>query len=206
MKMKNNKLILLTYCIGFGLYGNEDRIRHVDPLQQALFAANSVTVPLPGRERRSGKKESNETSPGQNNPPAPNPPPVTVTTEVGEGPEDLVEKITDLKAQRAVLRAENADLLVDLSAASAQLQAYSDERKEMRREISDLNTLIDDGPGTIFNGWVFSPELKWVYLSPTTIPYIFSQSDGWMLYKYGTSPRRVYYFKTQEWKLLNNEK
>ena len=198
-------LILLTYCIGVGLYGSKDRVRYVDPARQALFAANSVSFPLPGRERRAGKKESNETKPENNNPPTPEPPPVSVTNEVGEGPEDLVERIAELKAERAVLKADVAELLVDLSVASVQLQAYSDERKVLRQEIRDLTASIEAGSGTIFSGWVFSPELKWVYLSPTTIPYIFSQTDGWMLYEYGTNPRRVYYYKTKEWKLLDNE-
>ena len=201
-----NILILLTYCIGIGLYGEEDRVRYADPERQALFAANSTTVPLPGRERRGGKKESNETEPETNNPPAPLPPPTIVTNEVQGDPDDLIKQIADLEEERADLRKELADVLTDLSVASVQLQAYSDERTQFMEEIKTLNDQISDGPGTIFNGWVFSPELKWVYLSPVTIPYIFSQSDGWMIYEYGTNPRRVYYFKTQEWKILNNEK
>ena len=198
-------LILLISVAGLSLYGNRDRIRHVDPATQALFDANSVTFPLPGRERRAGKKESNETESKGNNPPAPEPPPPAVTNEVGEGPEDLVERIAELKAERTVLKDQVADLLVDLSVASVQLEAYSNERKELRKEIQDLENLIEDGPGTIFSGWVFSPNLKWVYLSPTTMPYIFSQTDGWMLYEYGSSPRRVYYFKTEKWELLDEE-
>jgi hypothetical protein len=194
----NIKLLLLIHCTCLGLYGNRDRIRHVDPDTQTLFDANSVTFPLPGRERRSGKKDSNETKPT-----APAPPPPAVTNEVGDGPEDLVERITELKAERTVLRDQVADLLVDLSVASVQLEAYSNERKELRKEIRDLENLIEEGPGTIFSGWVFSPKLKWVYLSPTTMPYIFSQADGWMLYEYGSNPRRVYYFRTEKWEVLD---
>lgn len=194
-----NILILLAYCIGQGASGEEDRVRYADPERQALFAANSTTVPLPGRERRGGKKESNETENETNNPPAPEPPPTTVTNEVQGDPDDLIKQIADLEE-------ELADVLADLSVASVQLEAYSDERKQFMEEIKDLNEQITHGPGTIFSGWVFSPKLKWVYLSPTTMPYIFSQSDGWMLYEYGSTPRRVYYFRTEKWELLNNEK
>lgn len=201
-----NILILLTYCIALGLYGDEDRVRYVNPEQQALFAANSTTVPLPGRERRGGKKVSSETESETTEPEAPEPPPTTVTNEVGPSPEDFVEQIADLEEELANLREKIADALVDLSVASVQLKAYSDERTQFKEEIKDLNEQITRGPGTIFSGWVFSPKLKWVYLSPTTMPYIFSQSDGWMLYEYGSTPRRVYYFRTEKWELLSNEK
>jgi hypothetical protein len=201
----NWKLILLVCGISANLHGTGDRPRFVDPEKQALFAASSVTYPLPGRERRGGKKTSNESESESNNTNAPPAPPATVTNEVGEGPEDLVERIADLKVEREVLKAQIAELLADLAVASIQLQAASEERSELRKELLELTTLIDDGPGTIFSGWVFSPKLKWVYLSPTTMPYIFSQSDGWMIYEYGSSPRRVYYFRTEKWELLDEE-
>jgi len=202
-KFMKNILILLTYCIALGLYGDEDRVRHADPKKQALFAANSTTVPLPGRERRGGKKESSETESETTESEAPDPPPTTVTNEVGTPPEDLIEQIADLEEELGDLREKLADVLADLSVASVQLKAYSDQRQDLLGEIKDLNEQLDHGPGTIFSGWVFSPKLKWVYLSPTTMPYIFSQSDGWMLYEYGSTPRRVYYFRTEKWELLD---
>jgi hypothetical protein len=209
-KMKNKliPLLIITYCIG--LYGETDRVRHVDPEKQKISASNSLTFPLPGRDRRAGKKgsaEGEEESPdpetSENEPPEP--PPTTVTNEVGTAPEDLVEQIADLEEERAHLREKLADVLGDLSVASVQLKAYSDQRQDFLKEIKELNEQITHGPGTIFSGWVFSPKLKWVYLSPTTMPYIFSQSDGWMLYEYGSKPRRVYYFRTEKWELLTKK-
>ena len=197
MKMVDKILILITYCIGIGVYGSADRIRYVDPEQQALFAANSTTVPLPGRERRGGKKESNETE-TNNNPPAPEPPPTTVINEVGDPPEDLIEQIDNLKD-------ENEDLKKDLESASRAIKSLVEERTGLREELEDLVDILDRGPGSIFKGWVYSPKLKWVYVSPSIVPYAFSQTDGWMLYEYGTDPRRIYYYNTKEWKILNEE-
>ena len=66
-----------------------------------------------------------------------------------------------------------------------------------------MEAVFDRGPGSLFKGWVYSQELKWVYVSPSIVPYAFSQNDGWMLYEYGTHPRRVYYYTTKKWELLD---
>ena len=115
-------------------------------------------------------------------------------------------KISKLEKEEKELKAKVKELQEDLSTASKQLETYSNERKELKEEISKLKSKINAGPGSIIKGWVFSPELKWIYLSPSTMPYAYSQDDGWMMYEYGTNPRRVYYFKTKEWKILKNEK
>ena len=187
------KLILTFVILLNSLFGDKDRVRYVDPKTQAIFASNSTTFPLPGRERRGGKKasESNETN-------SPAEPPNSVKNEVGEPPEDPSAKISELEE-------EVDDLKEDLSFASKQIEAYLEEREQLREEIDDLKSKIDAGPGSIIKGWVFSPELKWIYLSPSTMPYAYSQDEGWMMYEYGTNPRRVYFYKTKEWKLLDNE-
>ena len=59
--MKINSLLLIyCYCLTSGLDGSTDRPRYIDPEMQQIFAANAVTVPLPTRERRGGKKASTE--------------------------------------------------------------------------------------------------------------------------------------------------
>jgi hypothetical protein len=194
--------LILTFTVLFNsLLGNGDRVRFVNPEMQAAFASSSVTFPLPGRERRAGKKasESNETSP-------PSEPPNSVKNEVGEPPEDFSNRISVLEKEKGDLEAKVKELEEDLSTASELLESYSEDRRELRKEINELKDKISDGPGSIIKGWAFSPELKWIYLSPSTMPYVYSQDEGWMMYEYGTNPRRVYYFKTKEWKILKNEK
>ena len=205
-----NKLLPLLLCIGIGLHGDEDRVRHVDVEKQKALASNSLTFPLPGRERRAGKKapnkgeeESNAADPAENDPPEP---PASVTNEVSGSPESFEEKIAELESEIELASKENKELNAKLKESLEDLNAAEEQIQEHRSEIQDLESLLDDGPGTIFNGWVFSQELKWVYLSPATMPYIYSQSDGWMLYEYGTKPRRVFYFKTKKWVLLDAEK
>ena len=195
--MKINSLLLIyCYCLTSGLDGSTDRPRYTDPAMQQIFAA-AVTVPLPTRERRGGKKsstegesESNATEEKETPPPDP-PPNVTNELEAGGEPVNLVDRIQELEE--------------DLSDASEEIKSLVADRVEMIKHINMLEDILDEGPGSIFKGWVYSPELKWVYVSPTIVPYSYSQEDGWMLYEYGTNPRRVYYYKTKEWKLLENE-
>ena len=149
MKMVDKILILITYCIGIGVYGSADRIRYVDPEQQALFAANSTTVPLPGRERRGGKKESNETE-TNNNPPAPEPPPTTVINEVGDPPEDLIEQIDNLKDENEDLKkaldltAEDySNVKKDLTAAVVEIKSLKAVRRDLIEELKNLKELYN---------------------------------------------------------------
>ena len=152
--------------------------------------------------------------------PTPEPPSKTIITEVENStqPSELTE-LDEIKAERKLLReqkqlliaqvseleSDKKELTEDLEVASKQLQSFASERTEFRKTIRDLEDALDRGPGSLFRGWVYSPELKWVYISPTIVPYSFSQNDGWMLYEYGTNPRRVYYYKTKKWRLLDNE-
>ena len=188
---------------------------------------------IPVYADKGGEKNENATETGESAPP---PPPANVKDEVDENasPADLLKQIEELaddndalvkdldnhKAfrevlikQRQELRAEveklkedKSDLLDDLDTASKEIKSLVEERTDLIKDLDEVEDILDRGPGSLFRGWVYSPELKWVYVSPTIVPYSYSQDDGWMLYEYGTNPRRVYYYKTKEWKLLDNEK
>ena len=133
-----------------------------------------------------------------NDTPPPPPPNVQDEVENNPSPEDLQEQIDDLKD-------ENEDLKKDLEAADRAIKSLVEQRSDLIEDIKEMGDILDHGPGSLFKGWVYSPELKWVYVSPSIVPYAFSQTDGWMLYEYGTNPRRIYYYNTKEWKILNEE-
>lgn len=181
------------------------------------------------QESRGNDRVPNEPAPTERPPtepnepkeePTPEPPSKTIITEVENSPQpNELTELDEIKAERKLLREQKQALIVqvselesdkkelkeDLETASKQLQSFATERTEFRKTIRDLEDVLDRGPGSLFRGWVYSPELKWVYISPTIVPYSFSQNDGWMLYEYGTNPRRVYYYKTKKWRLLDNE-
>jgi hypothetical protein len=180
------------------------------------------------------ENEEKRSSNGGKEEPAPPPPPPNVTKEVdeNESPSDLIKKIEELEDDKDALvkdldnhkaireslikqgqelsneikklQEDKSDLLDDLDAATHEIKSLLQDRINLHQDMAQMEAAFDRGPGSLFRGWVYSPELKWVYVSPTITPYAYSQNDGWMLYEYGTNPRRVYYYKTNEWRLLDN--
>jgi len=212
------KLLVLLSIIGLTFSA------YADKKESEKEKENTTT-----EEPRGNDKVPNEPAPTERPPtepnepreePTPEPPSKTIITEVENStqPNELTE-LDEIKAERKLLKEQKQALIAqvselesdkkelkeDLEIASKQLQSFASERTEFRKTIRELGDVLDRGPGSLFRGWVYSPELKWVYISPTIVPYSFSQNDGWMLYEYGTNPRRVYYYKTKEWRLLDNE-
>ena len=184
-------------------------------MKKLLILLSIIGLTFSAYAEKGGKdeseNESEETSNGNGkssnkneNPNTPPPPPPNVTNEVdeNEAPSDLIKELED---EVKKLQEDKSDLLEDLETASREIKSLLEERGDLRKTISELEDVLDRGPGSLFRGWVYSPELKWVYISPTIVPYSFSQNDGWMLYEYGTNPRRVYYYRTKKWELLDNE-
>lgn len=141
----------------------------------------------------------------------PLPPTKTIIAEVDESEQpNLLSELKILREDKQELldrikqlQSENADIKEDFDVATKQIQALLTEKSELKHEIKELSNLMDKGPGSLFKGWVYSPELDWVYVSPTIVPYSYSQKNGWMLYQLGSNPRRVFYFETESWERLD---
>jgi vacuolar-type H+-ATPase subunit I/STV1 len=119
--------------------------------------------------------------------------------------EVLIKQRQELENELEKLQDDKSDLLDDLDAATHEIKSLVEDRQDLQEGLNHLEDILDRGPGSLFKGWVYSQELKWVYVSPSIVPYAFSQDDGWMLYEYGTHPRRVYYYTTKKWELLDSE-
>lgn len=141
----------------------------------------------------------------------PHPPSKTIIAEVEESEQPnllnelktLREDKQELLARVKQLQSEKADIKEDFNVATKQIQEFIAERSELRSSVKELRDTINKGPGSLFNGWVYSQELGWVYVSPTIVPYSYSQKNGWMMYQYGSNPRRVFYFETESWERLD---
>ena len=81
-----------------------------------------------------------------------------------------------------------------------QISNLKTQNQTLTFALNDANSQEDTSAGTIFNGWVYTTDFGWAFLSPETMPYVFLQKDGWVYYERGSSPRRVYYFDTETWK------
>ena len=179
----------------------------------------------------SGAENEEKRSSNENEGPPPPPPNVKDEVENNTSPADLLKQIEELeeenddlvkdlnnhKAFREVLikqrqelrdevenlKEDKSDLIDDLDAATHEIKSLLQDRINLHQDMAQMEAVFDRGPGSLFKGWVYSQELKWVYVSPSIVPYAFSQNDGWMLYEYGTHPRRVYYYTTKKWELLD---
>lgn len=154
-------------------------------------------------------------------------PPIDFVDEVenSEGPEvieelekvkkekdDLAKIIVDKKENEGKLLKRIEELRVSKESLEKNLEAASDlidelnkEKKQLKSNISALQTELDKPVGSLFDGWVYLPKSGWIYTSPKIYPYAFSQNDGWLKYELGTDPRRVFYFKQDEWRLLKKK-
>ena len=141
----------------------------------------------------------------------PQPPSKTIIAEVEESEQpNLLNELKTLREDKQELldrvkqlQSEKADIKEDFDVATKQIQEFIAERSELRSSVKELRDTINKGPGSLFKGWVYSQELDWVYVSPTIVPYSYSQKNGWMMYQYGSNPRRVFYFETESWERLD---
>jgi hypothetical protein len=146
-------------------------------------------------------------------------PPVGVENEVENAESPVNQQLEALKDQLETVTKQRNEILEDLNdtkedleeleddfrAANNTIQSLLTQRSLMAKDIDEMEDILNKGPGSLFKGWVWSPDLGWVYISPTIVPYAFSQTEGWMFYDTGSNPRRVYYYTTKKWKVLDTE-
>jgi hypothetical protein len=126
--------------------------------------------------------------------------------------DDLIKRIADKEENEGKLLKRIDELKNSKDSLERNLKTSSDlitelnkEKKQLKTNISALQVELDKPVGSLFAGWVYTPDSSWIYTSPKIYPYAFSQNDGWLKYELGTSPRRVFYFKQDEWRLLEGK-
>jgi hypothetical protein len=121
-------------------------------------------------------------------------------TESANSISTLQKKITklesDLKASQDEVR-RNFESLMSANNAKASL---SNDNALLVQTIAELTQQVSN-PGLPFNGWIYSPDMGWCFVSPTTMPYIYVNDRGWAYYKAGTSPREFFFYDKEQWEL-----
>ena len=120
---------------------------------------------------------------------------------------ELNNKITNLESDNQLLETKNESITEERNRYYSQLQSKNNEISSLKTqnqtlvlEMNELSVSNAIPSGSIFNGWVYTTDFGWAFLSPETMPYVFLQKDGWVYYERGSNPRRVYYFDTETWK------
>ena len=135
------------------------------------------------------------------------------TNEVGK----LNTKVSNLKI-------EKNSLTTEISEINSKLEKITNERNNLFSELQSKNNTISSlnktnnelqianealsstatNVGSIFNGWVYDPNLGWIYVSPSTMPYFYVTDVGWVYYEQGSTPRKFYYFNSSEWQIMDD--
>jgi hypothetical protein len=89
----------------------------------------------------------------------------------------LFQALNDANNNSSQLRVENTNLLMEINQLSEVAQSL----------------------GTPFDGWIYSPDLGWCFVSPSTMPYFYTNDRGWVFYETGSNPRRMYFYESETW-------
>jgi uncharacterized phage infection (PIP) family protein YhgE len=126
---------------------------------------------------------------------------------------NLQNNVNDLNASLATAIKNNGELQTKLSNITEERNSFytsaqnsNNELASVRESYNSLNELYTSLLNTntsanncMFAGWMYSPDLGWVYVSPQTAPYFYSNEHGWIYHEPGSSPIRYYYFDAKEW-------
>ena len=136
----------------------------------------------------------------------------------------LTQTNKNLVSNNEELSSENTKLKSEVSAQINELTSVTEERNRLFSKLQDANNHVSslsesnteltvmveslsskaDKVGSIFNGWVYDPDLGWIFVSPTSMPYFYISDVGWVYYEVGSSPRRFYFFEEDRWQDMKN--
>lgn len=120
---------------------------------------------------------------------------------------NLKSKISDLETDADSLKSKNESLAEEKNRYYSELQSKNNEisalkmtNKTLSIELDEVSVASNAPIGSIFDGWVYTTDFGWSFVSPDTMPYMYLNDGGWVYYERGSSPRRVFYFDTETWK------
>ena len=107
-------------------------------------------------------------------------------------------KVTELEKQVASLTSDNEGL-------KGQVKNLREENQNISYELTvtteHLEKAIHAAETPFINGWVYDPELGWLFTDADHFPLVYTHRDEtWHYYELGSSnPRYFFNYKTQEW-------
>lgn len=112
----------------------------------------------------------------------------------------LQKKINKLESGLVASQAECSRNFESLMSANNAKVSLSNDNAHLVQIIAELTEQVEN-PGLPFNGWIYSPDMGWCFVSPTTMPYIYVNDRGWTYYKTGTFPREFFFYDKEQWEL-----
>ena len=120
---------------------------------------------------------------------------------------DKTDSIADLNKRIKELESSLKNAKEESSRYFSSLQTSNNNNASLQATISELESVVAEltqkvaNPGLPFDGWVYSPELGWCFVSPSSMPYIYVNERGWAFYEAGSSPRKFFFYDKEQWEL-----
>jgi len=130
-----------------------------------------------------------------------------LSNKLVQSEKDKTDSIADLNKKVKELESSLKNAKEESSRYFSSLQTSNNNNASLQATISDLELVVADlthkveNPGLPFDGWVYSPELGWCFVSPLSMPYIYVNERGWAFYEAGTSPRKFFFYDKEQWEL-----
>lgn len=112
----------------------------------------------------------------------------------------LQKKINKLESDLTASQDEVRRNFQSLLSANNTKASLSNDIEQLTHTIAELTQQVSN-PGLPFDGWIYSPEMGWCFVSPTAMPYIYVNDRGWAYYEAGSTPRKFFFYDKEQWEL-----
>ena len=134
----------------------------------------------------------------------------TTNTTLLSANQELTDQNTKLTSETSTtskqlisVTTERNRLTSELQNANNRVSVLSNSNSELTDVVNSLSSQVDN-VGSVFNGWVYSPDFGWAFMSPNSMPYFYISEVGWVYYELGSSPRRFYFFEEERWEVMED--
>lgn len=115
----------------------------------------------------------------------------------------IMRKLIEAQGKKNVMQSTQPESIKSLSLHD-QLAKSQQEKRNLEKKIQEKNnfiSMLQQSSSSFINGWIYEPKhFRWIYVSKTFAPYIYSEELGWIFIK-----KEYYYvYDKSQWKKYQN--
>jgi hypothetical protein len=112
-----------------------------------------------------------------------------------------MKKLMQAQSKKSTMQSTQPEQIKSMSLHD-QLSKSQQEKRNLEKKIQEKNnfiSMLQQSSKSFINGWIYEPEhFRWIYVSKSFAPYIYSEELGWIFIK-----KEYYYvYSTLEWKKI----
>lgn len=113
----------------------------------------------------------------------------------------IMKKLTEAQGKKNVMQSTQPESIKSLSLHD-QLAKSQHEKRNLEKKIQEKNnfiSMLQQSSSSFINGWIYEPKhFRWIYVSKTFAPYIYSEELGWIFIK-----KEYYYvYDKSQWRKI----